>query len=226
MLIKFNSLFTYKKLRDLCKINKLKYLYKFNKNQLLNKLNDHKIITYIQRHFRKCLMKNDICPICHEKITYPFISIKVNQFFFYYDFNTFITYLNKTENFKDPSTRNVITDKKINEINRMILYYYGNNTTKVIVSPTMKLDVELNIITYCLYDIITELNRVGPFDIIDLYSNILPRIIYYAQFLIRNHSGEHCDMVLEACIQSINDKTSLAVLIKNYLNTLLTVQPV
>ena len=226
MLIKFNSLFTYKKLRELCKINKIKYIHSSNKNQLLNKLNDHKIISYIQRQFRKCLMKNDICPICHEKITYPFISIRVNKFFFYYDFNTFITYLIKTENFKDPSTRNAITDKKINEINRMILYYYGNNTTKVIVSPTMKLDVELNIITYCLHDIITELNRVSPFDIVDLYSNILPRIIYYAQFLIRNHSDEHCNMVLEACIQSINDKTSLAILIKDYLNRLLTVQAV
>ena len=217
MLIKFSSIFTYKKLRELCKINKIKYISKFNKIQLLNKLNDHKIITYIQRRLRKKLMKNDTCAISYEKIIYPFISIKVKDFFFYYDFNNFVNYLNKTEIFKDPCTRCDITDRKINEINKLILYYYGNNTTKVIISPTMKLDVELNIITYCMYDIITELNRIEPFDIIDLYSNILPRIIYYAQFLVKNHSREHSNMVLRACIQSINSKTSLASMIKDYL---------
>ncbi len=216
MLIKFNTLFTYKKIRELCKINKIKYVSKFNKIQLLNILNNHKITSYIQRQFRKRLMKNNTCAITFEKLTYPFISIKVNDFFFYYDFNNFVTYLNKTEIFKDPCTRSDITDKKISEINKLILYYYGNNTTKIIISPTMKLDVELNIITYCMYDIITELNRIETFTL-DIYSNILPRIIYYAEFLVQKHSKENSDMVLKACIQSITSKTSLAMLIKDYL---------
>jgi len=217
MLIKFNSLFTYKKLRELCKINKIKYISKFNKIKILHILNDHKTISYIQRHFRTGLMKNNVCAISYEKLKYPFISIKVNDFFFYYDFNNFVTYLNKTEIFKDPCTRSDITDKKIIEINKLILYYYGNNTTRIIVSPTMKLDVELNIITYCMYDIITELNRIESFFTFDLYSNILPRIIYYVEFLVQKHSKEHANMVLKACIQSISDKTSLSILIKDYL---------
>lgn len=217
MLIKFSSRFTYKKLRELCRINNIKYINKFNKIQLLTIINNHKIISYIQRHFRKKLMKTNICVISFEKIKYPFISIKVNGFFFYYDFNNFITYLNKSEMFKDPCTRSDITDKKIMEINKLILYYYGTNTTKIIISPTMKLDVELNIITYCMYDIITELNRVEPIGVIDLYSNILPRIIYYAQFLVQNHSRENSDMVLKACVQSITSKIPLAELIKDYL---------
>ena len=84
----------------------------------------------------------------------------------------------------------------------------------------MQRDVELNIITYCMYDIITELNTLEQITVsdLDLYSHILPRMIYYARFLIKNHSKEDSNMVLEACIQSITSKTSLAILIKNYLS--------
>ena len=165
-------------------------------------------------------MKDDICNISLEKLRYPFISIKVDKFFFYYDFDNFINYLEKTDNFSDPCTRVQITDKKITEINKLILYYYGQNTTRVIISPTMQRDVELNIITYCMYDIITELNTLEQITVsdLDLYSHILPRMIYYARFLIKNHSKEDSNMVLEACIQSITSKTSLAILIKNYLS--------
>ena len=219
MLIKFNSLLSYRVLKKLCIINRIKYVSKCNKFQLLNKLNDFKTVTYIQRHFRKKTMIDDTCKISLEKLRYPFISIKVNKFFFYYDFDNFINYLEKTDNFNDPCTRAHITDKKINEINKLILYYYGQNTTRIIVSPTMQRDVELNIITYCMYDIIKELNALEQPTIndLDLYSQVLPRMIYYARFLIKNHSKEDSSMVLEACIQSITNKTSLANLIKNYL---------
>ena len=219
MLIKFNSILSYRVLKKLCKINKIKYVSNCNKFQLLNKLNDFKTVSYIQRHFRKKLMKDDTCKISLEKLSYPFVSIKVDKFFFYYDFDNFIKYSEKTDNFNDPCTRVDITDKKISEINKLIIYYYGQNTTKVIVSPTMQRDVELNIITYCMYDIITELNTLEPLTVndLDLYSHILPRMIYYARFLIKNHSNEDSSMVLEACIQSITNKTSLANLIKNYL---------
>ena len=223
MLIKFNSSLSYKVLKKICKVNKIKYVSKCNKSQLLNKLNDFKTVTYIQRHFRKKMMKDDICNISLGKLRYPFISIKVDRFFFYYDFDSFINYLEKTDNFSDPCTRVKITDKKITEINKLILYYYGQNTTRIIVSPTMQRDVELNIITYCMYDIIKELNIIEPLNVddLDFYSNILPRIIYYARFLIKNHSIVDSNMVLDACIQSISSKTSLAILIKTYLSRLI-----
>ena len=223
MLIKFNLLLSYKVLKNLCKINKIKYVSKCNKFQLLNKLNDFKTVTYIQKNFRKKLMKDDICNISLEKLRYPFISIKVDKFFFYYDFDNFINYLEKTDNFIDPCTRVQITDKKITEINKLILYYYGQNTTRIIISPTMQRDVELNIITYCMYDIIKELNTLEQITVsdLDLYSHILPRIIYYARFLIKNHSTDDSNIVLEACVQSITSKTSLAILVKNYLSGLI-----
>ena len=223
MLIKFNLLLSYKVLKNLCKINKIKYVSKCNKFQLLNKLNDFKTVTYIQKNFRKKLMKDDICNISLEKLRYPFISIKVDKFFFYYDFDNFINYLEKTDNFIDPCTRVQITDKKITEINKLILYYYGQNTTRIIISPTMQRDVELNIITYCMYDIIKELNTLEQITVsdLDLYSHILPRIIYYARFLVKNHSTDDSNIVLEACVQSITSKTSLAILVKNYLSGLI-----
>ena len=93
MLIKFNSLLTYRKLKLICKINGIKYVSNCNKSQIIHKINSHKTAAYIQRRFRKGLMKNESCPISHEKITYPFISIKLGTFFFYYDFATFIKYL-------------------------------------------------------------------------------------------------------------------------------------
>ena len=223
MLIKFNLLLSYKVLKNLFKINKIKYVSKCNKFQLLNKLNDFKTVTYIQKNFRKKLMKDDICNISLEKLRYPFISIKVDKFFFYYDFDNFINYLEKTDNFIDPCTRVQITDKKITEINKLILYYYGQNTTRIIISPTMQRDVELNIITYCMYDIIKELNTLEQITVsdLDLYSHILPRIIYYARFLVKNHSTDDSNIVLEACVQSITSKTSLAILVKNYLSGLI-----
>ena len=221
MLIKYNELFTQKKLKIVSKINGLKFVNKLNKSQLLFKLNNHKTASYIQRCFRRRLMKNDICPISHEKLVYPFVSIKTGNFFFYYDFLTLVNYLNKSGNFQDPCTRTEITDKKLTEINKLILYYYGPNTTKIIVSPTMQLDIQLNIIIYCMYDIITELNNVSISSDIELYSNILPRIIYYCRFLINNHPKEHCNMIINACIQSISGKTNISSIIINYLTGLL-----
>ena len=221
MLIKFNSVLTCKKLRRLCKINGVKFISRCNKLQIIHRLNKHKTATYIQRCFRKRLMKSESCPISHEKITYPFVSIKLGTFFFYYDFITFIKYLSRSQDFRDPCTRAHITDKKLNEINKLIVYYHGHNTSKILISPTMIRDIELNIITYCLYDIITELNNISQLSITEIYNNILPRIIYYAHFLVKNHSKEHYKMIINACIQSINDTNTNTNIITEYLKTII-----
>lgn len=217
MLIKFNSFFTCKKLLKLCKINRVKFISNFNKGQIINRLNTHKTVSYIQRFYRKKLMKSEYCPISYEKIVYPFISIKLGSFFFYYDFLTFIKYLGNCGDFRDPCTRISITDTKINEINKLIIYYHGKNTSKTLISPTMVYDNELNIITFCLYDIIKELNDIAStVNITQVYNNILPRIIYYIHFLIKNHQREHYDLIINACINNItiNNNTSLVI---NYL---------
>jgi len=223
MLIKFNSLLTCKKLKVLCKINGIKFVSKCNKYQIINKLNSHKTATYIQRRFRKGLMKNDSCPISHEKIAYPFISIKLGTFFFYYDFVTFIKYLNKCRDFRDPCTRANITDKKLNEINELILYYHGQNTRKTIISPTMLKNIELSIITFCVYDIVTELNNMVDLNMDELYSNILPRIIYYIRFLLKKHSRTDCNMIISSCINGIKNNNNNTRIIINYLKNFISV---
>jgi hypothetical protein len=223
MLIKFNSLLTYRKLKLICKINGIKYVSNCNKSQIIHKINSHKTAAYIQRRFRKGLMKNESCPISHEKITYPFISIKLGTFFFYYDFASFIKYLNKCKDFRDPCTRAQITDTKLNEINKLILYYYGQNTTKIIISPTMLTDIEFNIITFCMYDIITELNNISDLSIDELYSNILPRIIYYSRFLLKNHNKENCRIIISACSKSINTINTNTSIVTDYLESLLNI---
>ena len=72
--------------------------------------------------------------------------------------------------------------------------------------------VEFNIVTYCLYDIIKELESINEknnkkLDLI--YINILPRFIYYINYLIIRYPKEEFIIVLNACKESIKNDTLL-----------------
>ena len=58
-----------------------------------------------------------ILKISMEKLKYPFIVIKSNNTFNYYDFNTIIEYFKSSRDFRDPLTRKIIPDSKIIKIN-------------------------------------------------------------------------------------------------------------
>jgi len=205
MFITFNSLLTIKCIRNILKIRNIKYTSVLNKQGLLLVLNANQCSTIIQRKFREKIKEQTECPISHELLIYPFISFKINNKFLYYDFKSIIEYFNKTRDFRDPLTRFFISDDNIESINKLIRYYYGKNTNKVIISDTMIKNVELNIITFCLNDLVSEININYKIDIEDIYNNFLPRIIYYIHKLKKNHSHRDSYIIITAFRENIKD---------------------
>lgn len=216
MFIVFKNLLTVKCIRKILKIRHVKFINDFNKNILLTILNENQCSRIIQRHFRKKTINDDTCPISYERLKYPFISFKVNDVFLYYDFNTIITYFNKTRNFLEPLTRTFVSDTKIEYINNMIRYYFGKNSNKIIITDTMIKNVELGIITFCLNDLATEINSKNKLQIDDLYNNFLPRLIYYIHILKKNHCYKDYSTILNAFIRSIDTFIQNADLILDY----------
>jgi len=108
MFIKFSKIFKVNNLRRIAKIYNIRYVSKVKKKDLLDLLNKYNAIKTIQRKFRNKLILNRECPICNEILKYPFVSFKINNVFFYYDFKTIVSYFEKTGNFRDTCTRETI----------------------------------------------------------------------------------------------------------------------
>ena len=208
MLISYSKDFTIKAIKNICKLKGLRYISHYNKTSLLKILNNFNAAKIIQNKVRYKTINEKTCPICHESLKYPFVSIKVNDKFFYYDFYTIVEYLNKTQDFRDPCTRQVIKDSKLLQINKLIRYYYGKNTNKILISKNMIKNTDLNIIIYCLHEILIEINN-KEISLEEIYHNILPRFIYYINYLIINHSIEDSQIVLNACKESTVNRIML-----------------
>tara|TARA_B100000768_G_scaffold49240_1_gene48008 strand:+ start:2336 stop:3001 length:666 start_codon:yes stop_codon:yes gene_type:complete len=201
-MIKYSNILTVKCLRKICKIYKIKN-EKYNKSFILDMLNKYSAARVIQQKIRETLDFNNICPISHEEIRYPWICIKNNSKYIYYDFDTFVIYLNKMSDFRDPCTRIKLSNKKIEEINRLIIYYHRKSSNKLIVSDDMIRDIDFNILTYCLYDIIKDINN-KELNLEETYRFYLPRFIFYFTHLVNNHSKEMSSLLLKACKKSVN----------------------
>lgn len=205
MFITFNSLLTIKCIRNILKIRNVKYTSTLNKQSLLLVLNANQCTRIIQRKFREKIKEQKECSVSRELLVYPFVSFKINNKFLYYDFKTIIEYFNKTRDFRDPLTRCFISDNNIEAINKLIRYYYGKNTNKVIISDTMIRNVELNIITFCLNDLVSEININCKIYMEDIYNNFLPRIIYYIHKLKKNHSNRDSYVIITAFRENIKE---------------------
>ena len=91
-MIKYSNILTVKCLKKICKIYKIKN-EKYSKSFLLDLLNKYSAAKVIQQKFRKKIDFNKVCPISHEEIRYPWICVKNNTKYIYYDFDTFVIYL-------------------------------------------------------------------------------------------------------------------------------------
>jgi transcriptional regulator CtsR len=202
MLLKYTDKFNIKFFKNIAKIYKIKYISYIKKTDLVNLINNYNASKIIQRYFRLKLLTCNECPISYKKLNYPFISFKVNKKFFYYDFETIVNYFIKSDNFVEPCTRHPISDKKIYEINELIKYYYGKNTNNILITSNMIKNAELNIITYCIYDIIRELDIVNKDEIKNI---LLPRFIYYINYLLINYNYDDISIILKACKVSFKD---------------------
>jgi hypothetical protein len=70
-------------------------------------------------------------------------------------------------------------------------------------------NAEFNIVTYCLYDIIKELDYIETSKLSLIYENVLPRFIYYINYLINRYPVEEFIIILNSCKESIKNDTLL-----------------
>jgi len=222
MLIYYNKLLTVKAIKNILKIRGCKFYNTLNKASLLSLLNFNGAATKIQRVLRSKIMRYENCPISCDRLKYPFISFRFDGKFFYYDFKTLVDYFIKTNVFKDPLTRNDISDENIIYINTLIKYYRGSNSNKILITNSMAKNAELIIIVYCLYYMTKELNRKKNLNINEIYSNILPRVIYYIYTLKNNYTSNEVNVILNAFIHNIDSKISNITVIIDYVNSNIT----
>ena len=205
MLILYNSLFNKKKLFNVAKINNIKNYSNWTKTKLLCIINEHKAIIYIQRTIRKYLNNELICPITLCELTYPFISIKNNNKFHYYNLHAFIEYINKcNDDFRDPLTREPLAENSLKQIEYLIKYYKIKKIyNKKVWKKKINIRAEFLTITNCLNEILNEIFTVKSLNFNYIYNHILPQFIYYFHFLLQRHKN-NCFSVINNYINCIN----------------------
>lgn len=192
---------------SICKILKIKKYSKLNKLNILNKINELKAVIYIQNVFRKKINNDDemTCPITLLPLKYPFISIKNGNKFRYYSLNEFIEYLNKSlDDFRDPFTRELLTDSTLKQIDSLIKFYKINNFfSKKSWKKKINSRAEYLTITTCLNEILNNIFLQNVLTIDFIYNNILPQFIYYFHFLLHRHNAS-CYSIINNYINCIN----------------------
>ena len=205
MLILYNSLFSKKMLINIAKNNNIKNYSNLNKIALINIINKYKAVIYIQRTIRKHFSDEPNCPITLCELNYPFISIKNNNKFHYYNLHAFIEYINKSnDDLRDPLTREPLTDNSLNQIENLIKYYkIKKNYNKKNWKKKINIRAEFLTITNCLNEILNELFTVDNLNFNYIYNHVLPQFIYYFHFLLQRHKN-NCFSVINNYINCIN----------------------
>tara|TARA_B100001093_G_scaffold262529_1_gene250955 strand:- start:5767 stop:6453 length:687 start_codon:yes stop_codon:yes gene_type:complete len=205
MLILYNFSLKKKNLINIIKINKLEKYSKLNKKDLINLINRKKAVICIQKFIRSKFNDEDICPITLDKLKYPFVSIKNYNKFRYYSLTEFIEYLNKSSSeFKDPFTREILSDKSLKQIENLIKYYKIKSTHNKKTWKRMKfIRAEFLTITNCLNEILNQIFSVSTLHFYFIYNNILPQFIYYFHFLLQRHKNQ-CYSLINNYINCIN----------------------
>lgn len=205
MLILYNSLFSKKKLINIAKIHNIKNYSSMNKQNIINIINKYKSVIYIQRQIRHHFNNELICPITLCELNYPFISIKNNNKFHYYNLTAFIEYINKSnDDFRDPLTREPLTENSLKQIENLIKYYKIKKTyNRKIWKKKINIRAEFLTITNCLNEILNDIFKIKTLNFNYIYNHILPQFIYYFHFLLQRHKN-NCFSVINNYINCIN----------------------
>lgn len=126
ILYKFDN----KTLRMLCALVGIKTRVKQN-IKLIQLLLFHYASTRIQRVFRSRLLKYNICPITHDFLKYPFVSIRhPNGHFNYYSLDGLASWYKRYKEYICPNTRYKISIEKLREIDCLYYFYYKKKIIK------------------------------------------------------------------------------------------------
>jgi len=201
----YNNLIKKNDLLKIIKIYNLKNCSTLNKNDLLILINKQKACMIIQRMFRKKICEDKICPITLTAVSYPFICIKNYNTFRYYSLIDFVKYLNKSpDDFRDPISREPLSDNIIKYIESLIKYYNINKISnkKKWNKKIKKRNDYLNITKY-LHEILDDLFSKKSVNFNYIYNTTLPQFIYYFHFLIKSHRSS-CFMFITNYINCIS----------------------
>lgn len=108
-------------LKKLAKLNNFKSYSNKTKQDLIDTVVKHYAILTIQRHVRKKLALNTVCPISLESLKYPFwikksITKTHKVGYIYYNLESFIDYLVSSGDFRDPMSRELLSEKDISRL--------------------------------------------------------------------------------------------------------------
>lgn len=117
-----NTLTTLKKI---CKFLHIKNYSSLRKNEIISLINKHHAMIKLQRWMRRVFSKEETCPISCEPIKYPCFAYKTpNNVFIYYNLDALRSFLIKSGDFRDPSTRGEYTEKQLLEMDNIYDYYH------------------------------------------------------------------------------------------------------
>lgn len=192
MLILFNNSLSKKTIIQIIKINAIKKYSKLNKNEQLHLINVHKATIFIQQYFRKKYNEDYTCPITLCNLKYPFFTIKNHTQFRYYSLIEFIQYLNNSSSdFRDPITRESLTDHHLKQLDNLIKYYkIKHNINKRAWKYKLKIRSHFYSIINCLNDIINFIYSMQTLNFEMIFHTIIPQMIYYLRFLVQRHKNQ------------------------------------
>lgn len=200
--------FKKKNIKNLIKIYNIKNYSRVKKAQLIDILNRTKSAIIIQRYFRKSIDAELVCPLSLENLKYPFICILNYNKFRYYGLNDFINYLNKSSSyFKDPFTREIISNDIIIYIENIVKYYRKKKLLSIKKwNKNKEIRNEYITLTYFLNSIINNIFTIPDLTLDIIYNQILPNFIFYFQQLLIKHRA-NCYNLLNNYINCLNHLT-------------------
>jgi len=186
MLIQYSKNSKVNDLKRLCKIYYLKNYSKLTKPLLLELINSFKAVMYIQKYLRDKWINSEVCPITLDSLEYPFISLKNENRFRYYSIDGIINYYNSSRDFRDPFTKETISSKKIQEINKIAKFYKKKQINISQRGRNMPLQrrTELLTILCCLNDIINNVMSTTVITQEYIYNFAIPQIMTYIYYLL------------------------------------------
>jgi hypothetical protein len=112
-------------LKRICKNLHIKNYSNLRKNEIISLIEKHHSLIKIQRWIRKIFSKEEPCPISCEPIKYPCFAYKTpSSVFIYYNLDALRSFLIKTGDFRDPSTRGEYSEKQLLEMDIIHKYYH------------------------------------------------------------------------------------------------------
>lgn len=192
-------------IKSICTLRGIKTRYR-NKNKLINVLIEFNAVTRIQKSLRAKLMKYVFCPISHEYLRYPFVSIKhPNGHFNYFSLSGIAKWFTKNKEYICPNTRYKITREKLVEIDGL---YYFYTRRRILKSETVKREDEVNQdIIWVSSDLINFVSNIQNIEFLTstTIDDIVIPYIMNNLFFILNKNVEHALSVLLLVLEIINN---------------------